>query len=133
MRMRVVFVNLRATHKLNTISMAAASSFLEQTRAKGRPPLDVNREQLQHLRKIGFTWKEITGLLDVSSKTLQRRAREWNITKYSSMSDDSLDEAMGDVMAQFPYCGEVMINGCLQSQNVCRGKLKHIKRTCSYT
>ena len=39
---------------------------------------------------------------------------------------------MGDVMAQFPYCGEVMINGCLQSQNVCRGKLKHIKRTCSY-
>lgn len=100
--------------------MATASSFLEPMRVKGRPPLDVNREQLQHLRKTGFTWKEIAGLLEVSAKTLQRRAREWNITaKYSSISDDSLDEAISDAMAQFPNSGEVMINRYLQLQNVC--------------
>ena len=104
--------------------MAMASNFLAQTRTKGHPPLDVNREQLQNYRKIGFTWKEIAGLLDVSSKTLQRRAREWNIIKYSSISDDTLDEAMGDVMAQFPYSQQIRSHTVNGSHNTHKNQEK---------
>lgn len=90
----------------------------EPLRIKGRPPRYVDREQLEHLRKLQFTWKEISSLLDISTKTLQRRAREWQLEKYSTISDDSLDEAVENVITQFPSSGEVMINGSLQSQNV---------------
>ena len=100
--------------------MAEALSFsdAEPPQVKGRPPRPVDREQVESLLKLRFTWKEISSLLDVSPRTLQRRAREWQITKYSSISDDTLDEAVGSIIGQFPLSGEVMIKGFLQSQNV---------------
>lgn len=47
--------------------------------AIGRPKCDIDRERLQQLRSLKFKWKEIAALIGTSSKTVQRRAKEWNI------------------------------------------------------
>ncbi len=85
---------------------------------KGRPRCQVEREQLQHLRSLRFTWTEIAAILETSSKTIQRRAKEWNIETYSIISDHDLDEVILSILNQFPRYGEVMIRGHLHSQQV---------------
>ena len=88
--------------------------------AQGRPRKEVDKEELRYLRQtLGYTWKEVSALLGVSSKTLQRRAAEWGICKYTRISDNSLDEEVDDILGQFPNSGEVMINGHLKARNVC--------------
>jgi len=84
----------------------------------GRPEKFVEREQLEYLRSLRFTWSETASLLGVSSKTLQRKAKEWNISTYSSISDDCLDEMVQQIGSRFPTSGEVMIRGHLNSQKV---------------
>ena len=84
----------------------------------GRPKTFVDREQLEYLRSLRFTWNEISSLLGVSSKTLQRKAKEWDITTYSNISDATLDEMVRQIQTRFPTSGEVMIRGHLNSQKV---------------
>ena len=55
--------------------------------------------------------------MDVSSKTLQRRAKEWGIRTYSNISDATLDGVVRNGL-QFPSYGEVMMRGYLRSQKV---------------
>lgn len=86
----------------------------------GRRKKSVDKEQLQYLRSLRFTWEEIGSLLGVSYKTLQRRAKEWNIETYSTISDETLDTAVTNTLLQFPSSGEVMIRGYLQAQKVYR-------------
>ena len=42
---------------------------------KGRPKAKVDRHHLEYLISLRFTWEEIGVIMDVSSKTLQRRAK----------------------------------------------------------
>ena len=86
--------------------------------SSGRPKTFVDREQLEYLRSLRFTWNEISSLLGVSSKTLQRKAKEWDITTYSNISDATLDEMVRQIQTRFPTSGEVMIRGHLNSQKV---------------
>ena len=89
----------------------------------GRPKRFVDREQLEYLRSLRFTWSEISSLLGASPKTLQRRAKEWNITTYSNISDDALDEIVQQTLSRFPTSGEVMLRGHLNSQQVSAGTI----------
>lgn len=50
--------------------------------------------------------------MGTSSKTIQRRAKEWNIPTYS-------DSAL--IISDFPNSGEVMVKGHLLSQKVSWG------------
>lgn len=88
-------------------------------RLVGRPTKVINKEQLQYLRSLNFTWEEIGSLVGTSSKTVQRRAKEWNILTYSTISDEDLDTTVNDILLQFPSSGEVMIRGYLQARKVC--------------
>jgi len=45
-------------------------------------------------------------LVHVSSKTLQRRAKEWNIKGYIDIDNESLDEIIQETKSQFPASGE---------------------------
>ena len=74
--------------------------------------------KLEYLRSLNFTWGEVAALLGTSSKSLQRRAKDWNIPRYSTISDGQLDGAVNDILRHFPSSGEVMIRGHLQSQKV---------------
>ncbi len=84
----------------------------------GRPQKLVDKDQLELLRSLLFTWDEIAALLGVSSKTIQRRAKEWNIKIYSSISDADLDRVIGTIISQFPQSGEVMLSGHLRALKV---------------
>jgi hypothetical protein len=87
--------------------------------SKGRPRCFVDKEQLEYFRSLNFTWGETAALMGTSSKTVQRRAKDWNIPRYSTISDAQLDGAVNDILKNFPSSGEVMILGHLQSRKVC--------------
>ena len=84
----------------------------------GRPRVDVDRNHLQFLRGLRFTWSEISLILNISVKTLQRRANDWNIAKYTDIPDDALDSTVREILVQFPTAGEVMLNGHLSSRGM---------------
>lgn len=94
------------------IIMASTSS------RTGRPKRQVDGERLEFLRSLNFTWDEIGALLGVSSKTVKRRAKAWNIRTYSLISDNDLDQKVSEILNNFPRYGEIMIRGHLQSERV---------------
>ena len=95
----------------------------EAARTNGRPRQFVDRQQLEFLRSMHFTWEDIANLLGVSVKTLQRRAKEWGIKTFSVISDCDLDHAVSEYLCESPFSGEAMINGHLRSGNV------HVQRS----
>ena len=86
--------------------------------SRGRPKLEVDRERLQYLRSLHFTWGQIASLSGISTKTVQRRAKEYGITKYSDVSDPTLDNVIRSILHANPAAGEVMIIGHLHSLEV---------------
>ena len=81
----------------------------------GRPRHAVDKEQLKALRSLKFTWQEISKIVGLSVKTLQRRAKEYGITSFSTITDDELDEIVRNCLEDFPRAGEVMLRGQLVS------------------
>ena len=57
-------------------------------------------------------------MFGVSVKTLQRRAKEWNIYTFNTITDAELDEIVQDCLHQFPQAGEAMLRGHLSSQSI---------------
>ena len=47
---------------------------------RGRPPFNVDIEQIAYLREIGFTWNEVSTMLGISRMTLYRRRKQAGIT-----------------------------------------------------
>jgi len=99
-------------------ALAHVREEMAMARSLGRPKTIVDIEQIKRMRSLRFTWKEIESLLHVSSKTLQRRAKEWNIERFTDIDDQSLDEIVREIKSQFPASGEVMIRGHLNSRKV---------------
>ena len=89
-----------------------------QSNSVGRPPLPVDRECLAYLRSLNFTWAEVSSVLGVSSRTLQRRANEWNISRFTVIADQALDHEIYQIRLNFPNSGEVMIAGHLLSRGI---------------
>ena len=69
--------------------------------------------------------------MGVSVKTLQRRAKEWNIATHSDATDQRLKEIIQEVLSQFPGVGEVMLTGHLNTKGI------HVQRarigSCLYS
>ena len=75
---------------------------------KGRPRFKISKEQLDFFVESGFTVPNIAGLLNVSCSTVERRMREFSISvrnKYSSVSDEELDNIILDIKRNFPNTG----------------------------
>lgn len=62
--------------------------------------------------------EEISSILGTSPKTIQRRAKEWNLPTFSSISDSELDSIIRDLLSQSPTLGEIIICGHLKSRKV---------------
>ena len=90
--------------------------------SKGRPRLTVDRDQLESLRNLHFSWETISSIMGVSVKTLQRRAKEWDIITFTSITDADLDRIVERYQHEFPQAGEAMLRGHLQSLDI------HIQR-----
>ena len=61
----------------------------------GRPKVNVDCSHVQFLRSLHFSWSEISSILNISVKIL-RRAKDWNFTTYTNVSDDALDSTIRD-------------------------------------
>ena len=91
------------------------------TNNRGRPKLDVRKDQLMHLLSLKFTCPDIAMLLGVSLRTVRKRMTDYGISVsglYSQMSDEDLDCAVSTLKEQYPNSGYRMMNGLLQQQGI---------------
>ena len=56
----------------------------------------------------------------MSERTLHRRATEWNLLKYSIITDIELDTIVMKQLEDFPCAGEAMLRGYLHILQVPR-------------
>uniref|UniRef100_A0A3B3D677 Integrase core domain-containing protein n=1 Tax=Oryzias melastigma TaxID=30732 RepID=A0A3B3D677_ORYME len=84
-----------------------------------RPSYVVTREQLSFLRSCGFTASQISGILGVSTKTVKRRLRLFNMTRsFSAISDADLDEVVQDIVAGNDLIGPEAVRASLRADGV---------------
>ena len=91
-----------------------------QTR-RGRPKLDIHKEQLQHLLQLYFTCPKIAALLGVSLRTVRRRMTEYGLSVsglYSDISNCELDRLVDEICGSFPNCGYRMMDGHLRQRGI---------------
>ena len=62
---------------------------------------------------MNYSWKDISDILQVSRQTLHRRLHEFEIDKFTAISESDLDFILQRIKAEHPACGEVMIQGHL--------------------
>ena len=75
----------------------------------GRPPIDVNIEDIAFLRGLRFSWQRIAQILGISRSTLYRRINEEGLARnlsYTTISDADLDKLVADIKAVHPNDGE---------------------------
>ena len=93
-------------------------SSTSSSRSRGRSRISVDRSQLELLRNMRFTWDQISAILGPSYKTLQRRAKEWDIRTYCELTDTEIDEAVRGILHNMPNAGEVMVAGSMVSLRI---------------
>ena len=45
------------------------------SKRRGRPPFDIDPEQIVYLRELGFTWRDVSTMLGISRMTLFRKRK----------------------------------------------------------
>ena len=87
----------------------------------GRPYCDIPKDQLEFLLECNFKVKDISNMLRVSKRTIERRMREFGITKrenFSSLADADLDRTVEEIKETYPNCGSKMLLGYLRSRKI---------------
>jgi transposase InsO family protein len=84
----------------------------------GRSRLNVRHDQLQFLVENGFRINDIALMFGCSRRTIERRMRDSQLTRYTNISDDDLDNLVTEVVQLYPQCGEKTISGRLICQGV---------------
>ena len=89
----------------------------------GRSRLNIREDQLQFLVEDGFRINDIALIFGCSRRTIERRMRDLQLTRYTNISDDDLDSYVREMTQLHPQCGEKSISGRLiirvQTQRTC--------------
>lgn len=83
--------------------------------------LDFSLEQMCYLRSIGLSWTRISSLFGVSRMTLYLKRKEAGILddfRYSTISDEELEQKIREIKQQMPDIGERMVGGVLHSNAI---------------
>ena len=90
------------------------------TNMPGRPSYDINEDQLRSLIDLRFTVLQISELLHVSTRTIERRLAECGISarSFSTITDEELDSVVMEIRTFHPNCGSKSLAGYLASRNV---------------
>ena len=86
---------------------------------RGRPNLDVHKEQLEYLLHIGFSCPKIAAIIGVSLSTIRQRMYEFGLSVtslYSNITDQELDLFVQHIKLNFPNCGYRLMHGHLLQQ-----------------
>ena len=87
------------------------------------------REDVQDLISLSFSFTQIASMLSVSRMTIYRRCQEYNITTNGHTPDDGeLRRLIGDVRRNFPDIGERMVMGRIRAMRmrVSRERVRNI-------
>lgn len=100
--------------------MVSINAPIVESRGCGRPVLRIDIDQVEMLRQVGYSWKEISDAVGVSHSTLWRCLQEQNLTlsSYSDISDGDLDTLVQGIQHDFPNAGLVIVQGRLQSMGI---------------
>ena len=122
---QVVELLRAAKDSLSTILNGAedTSFHVEQlvTGERGRPKLNITREQLQFLLERAFSVPDIARIIGVSVSTIERRLHEFHIPArlfYSDIDDETLDRTIRDISRSFPSAGYRRMTGFLLSRGI---------------
>ena len=67
----------------------------EGSSRRGRPKLSISEDALLYFGELGYSWKDISLMLNVSQWTIYRSVCELhleNVTGFGNISDDDLDQ-----------------------------------------
>ncbi|XP_034780548.2 uncharacterized protein LOC117417176 isoform X1 [Acipenser ruthenus] len=89
----------------------------------GIPRFSIRSNQIDFLRKMGFSWKAIAKCLGVSVSTVYRRRKEMGMdtshhNRFSDMSNHILDDEIQHVLSLTPNAGESYVRGSLVQRGV---------------
>ena len=88
----------------------------------GRPQVEVSKEQLEFLRLMHFSWSKIANILGVSLSTINRKREYWQmndeISQWSQISDEELDNIVGEIRRLTPNIGERRLVGALRCRHI---------------
>ena len=85
----------------------------------GHPRFEIRSEQLQYLVESHFTVPQISQLLGVSCRTVERRLSEYEMsirTTYSDVTDTELHRVVAEIQHEHPFCGNRQMRGHLLSR-----------------
>ena len=91
------------------------------TGSPGRPKFNIPYEQLNFLLERRFTVGQISALLGVSSRTVERRLQEFGLSvraTYADISEEHLDSTVNQILATFPNTGYKRMSGYLRTRGI---------------
>ena len=91
------------------------------TGERGRPKFNISQDQLQFLVERGFTIPDISHMLNVRVRTVERRLHDFGLStteNYSLIDDQSLDRVIQGILRDFPSFGYRQMTGALASRDI---------------
>lgn len=83
----------------------------------GQPRYNIPMRQVQFLLENRFTVPQVSEMLGASGSTIRRRMSEYHLSvrdQYATVTDQELDEMIGEIREQFPTRGNNKLRGtCL--------------------
>ena len=90
-------------------------------RPRGRPSIPISESHIRFYLEYNFSIKQIADMFGCSRRTIERRMRQNGINpreRYSSISDDDLQEFVSSIALHNPNLGERSVDGILRSQGI---------------
>ena len=78
----------------------------------------ISRDQVEFLLERCFSAVDISSLLGVSVRTLERRLSEFGLRARSTVSDQALDNPMRNILTEFPNTGYRRMTGFLKARGL---------------
>lgn len=102
--------------------------------AVGRPRYMISRDQLELLVENHFTVPQISCILGVSVRTVERRLHDNGISirsRYADLTDAELNRLVEDIQSEYPGCGNRQMKGHLLSRGfrVQQSRIREAQRT----
>lgn len=117
----------------HTLTVSTSYSVpISQHAGRGRPKFDINKEQIQYLRSMSFSWVQISKLLGVSYMTLYRRRQEYGISNSAGarITDADLRTVLQQLRHELPSLGQTLVWGRVRSMGfeVTRNRIRQVMR-----
>ena len=89
-------------------------------RAVGTNKFVIPKILIENLIDDGFSVKEMSNILCVSERTVQRRMVEYGLTirNFSNISDEQLDSNVLALTNDYPFCGETILRELLKGRRI---------------